>query len=134
MFRLIGTLIIFGGLLLGASQTAVAHGRGYDRYVPPQHYRVSNHRHDHMPAWLRKNRGFRGWYRHSLLRHNYDLQWWQLHEIYRWEKQYDSRRRRHRTAYYKHRDYDWYRRYWRDYDRHRRNHRHDTRRRHRSRD
>jgi len=134
MFRLIGTLIVLGGLLLGATQTAVAHSRAYDHHVPSQRYHVNVHRHDSMPRWLRKNRDFRGWYRHSSLRHNYDLRWWQLYEIYRWEKQYDSRRRRHRAAYYGNRNYDWYKRYWRDYDRHRRNDRHDTRRRHRSRD
>ena len=135
MFRLIGTLIVFGGLLLSATQTAVAHGRAYDHYDPPKHFRGNTYRYNHMPRWLIENTGFRGWYRHSSLRHNRQLQWWQLHEIYRWEKQYDSRRRgRHHAAYYGKRNYDWYRRYWREYDRHRRDDRHDVRRRHRSRD
>jgi len=135
MFRLIGTFIVLGSLLLGATQTAVAHGRSYDHYDPPKHYRVNVYRDNYMPRWLKKKRGFRGWYLHSSLRHNHQLQWSQLYEIYRWEKQYDSRRqRRHQAAYYGHRDYDWYRRYWRDYDHRRRDDHRDVRRRHRSHD
>lgn len=134
MFRLIGTLIVLGGLLLSATQTAVAHGRAYDHYDPPKHYRVNTYRDNYMPRWLMEKRGFRGWYRRSSLRNNHQLQWWQLYEIYRWEKQFDSRRRRHHTAYNGHRNYDWYRQYWRKYDHRRSNDRHDVRRRHRSHD
>ena len=133
MIRLIGTLIVLGGLLPGATQTAVAHGRAYDHYDPPKHIRVNVYRDNYMPRWLREKRGFRGWYRHSSLRRNHQLQWWQLYEIYRWEKRYDVRRRHH-AAYYGHRNYDWYRRYWRGYDHDRKGRRHDVRRRHRSRD
>jgi len=134
MFRLIGTLIALGGLLLSATQTAVAHGRVYDHYDPPKHYRVNAYRDNYMPRWLREKQGFRGWYRHSSLRHNHQLQWWQLYDIYRWERQIDNRRRRHHSAYNGHRNYDWYRRFWRDYDHRQRDGRHDVRRRHRSRD
>jgi hypothetical protein len=91
MSRLIGTLIASVGLLLGATQTAVAHGKAY----------------------------------HSTLRHNHHLRWWQLYEIYRWEKRFD--RRRHHSAYNRHHSYDWYRRYWRDYDHQRRHDRRDDR-------
>jgi hypothetical protein len=125
MFRLIGTLIASVGLLLGATQTAVAHGKAYNHYDSPRHYRVSVIRDDNMPRWLRKERGFRGWYRHSTLRHNHHLRWWQLYEIYRWEKRFD--RRRHHSAYNRHHSYDWYRRYWRDYDHQRRHDRRDDR-------
>jgi hypothetical protein len=133
MFRLIGTLIVLGGLLLGTTQTAGAHGRAYDHYDPPKHYRVNAYRDNHMPRWLQEKAGFRGWYRHSSLRHNHQLQWRELYEISRWERLYDGRRRRH-AAYYGNRNYDWYRRYWRDYDRHRRDDRRDVRRRNRSHD
>ena len=131
MVRIIGTLIVFGGLFLGATQTAVAHGRIDKHYDPPKQYRVTVYRDEHMPRWLRQEKGFRGWYRRSSLRQDHNLQWWQLYEIYRWEKQYD-RRRSHHKAYNGRHSYDWYRRYWRDYDRHRRDDRHETRRRHRS--
>lgn len=123
MFRLIGTLIVFVGLLLGASQPAFAHDRAYNHYDSPRHFRVSVIRDDVMPRWLRKEKGFRGWYRYSTLRHNHQLQWWQLYEIYRWEKQFASRR--HHTAYYRYHNYDWYQRYWRGYDRHYRDHDHN---------
>jgi len=129
MFRLIGTLIVFVGLSLGATQTAFAHGRVYKQYDSLHHYRVSVIRDDVMPRWLRHEKGFRGWYRYSTLRHNRHLQWWQLFEIYQWEEQYDSRR--HHTAYKRHHNYDWYRRYWRDYDRNYRDKYHDNRRRYR---
>lgn len=130
MFRSIGTLIALGGLLLGATQTALANDRVVNHYESPRHYRVSVYRDDDMPRWLRKEPGFRGWYRHSSLSSNHHLQWWQLYEIYRWENRYD--RRRHHQAYNSNHSYDWYQRYWRDYDRHRRDDRHDARRRHRS--
>ena len=125
MIRLIGTLIVLGGLLLGATQTAVAHTRGYDHYQPARHYRVSVQRDNYMPRWLRQKQGFRHWYRRSSLRHNHHLQWWQLYEIFRWEQRYD--RRRHHVAYHRHHNYDWYRRYWRDYASHRRDDRHHRR-------
>jgi len=132
MLRIIGTLIVFGGLFPGATQTAVAHGRVDNHYNPPKQYRVTVYRDKYMPRWLRQEKGFRRWYTRSSVRQNHNLQWWQLYEIYRWEKQYDSRRRRHHTAYNGRHSYDWYRRYWRDYDRLRRDDRHDARRRHRS--
>lgn len=65
MFRSIGTLIALGGLLLGATQTALANDRVVNHYESPRHYRVSVYRDDDTPRWLRKEPGFRGWYRHS---------------------------------------------------------------------
>jgi hypothetical protein len=125
MFRLLGTLIAFVGLLLGATQTAVAHGRANNHYDAPHHYRVSAYRDASMPRWLQRERNFSGWYQHSSLRHNHHLQWWQLYEIYLWERRYD-RRHRHQAYNSKH-SYDWYRRYWRDYDRQRQNNRYENR-------
>ena len=139
MFRLIGILIVFVGLLLSAGQTAFAHSQAHRHYDAPRHFRVTVIRDNAMPRWLRHEKGFRSWYRYSALRHNRHLQWWQLYEIYCWERRLD--RRRHHTAYYRHQTYDWYQRYWRDLDRdyagHGRGHyrndrrRDDDRRRHR---
>lgn len=85
MFRTICTLTVILGLGLAAAPQAVAHERAYDHYPTRQHH-VRMHRDRHMPRWLRQDRGFRHWYRHSSLRHDRHLAWWQLFEIYRWER------------------------------------------------
>lgn len=85
MFRTICTLTVILGLGLAAAPQAVAHERAYDHYPTRQHH-VRMHRDRHMPRWLRHDRGFRHWYRHSSLRHDRHLAWWQLFEIYRWER------------------------------------------------
>lgn len=69
-----------------------------------------------MPHWLRHDKGFRHWYRQSSLRRNYFLAWPQLLEIYRWERRYSPHRFRYEHYGYRHRDYGWYRHYWRKYD------------------
>ena len=45
------------------------------------HYRRTNE----MPRWLKRNKSFRHWMRHSGLRENRRLSWNQLFDIYRWE-------------------------------------------------
>ena len=112
MIKSIGTFTVICGLCLGAAQTASAHDRAYDRYDSPRHYHVSIHRDRHMPKWIRHDRGFRHWYHRTSLRHNHHLPWWQLYEIFRWERRYDHRR--HHAVHYgaRHHDYDWYQRYW----------------------
>jgi hypothetical protein len=45
------------------------------------HYRRTND----MPRWLKRNKSFRHWMRHSGLRENRRLSWNQLFDIYRWE-------------------------------------------------
>jgi len=131
MLKLIGTFIALGALLLGSVETASAHGRVYNNYDPPNHYRAGIHRgihrHGHMPGWLQHNKGFRKWYYRSSLRHNRQLAWQQLYEIYHWERRYD--RQRHYSGYYggSHHSYDWYRRYWRDYEHRGRDRRHNSR-------
>ena len=124
MFKSIGTLTILCGLCLGAAQTASAHDRAYDRHELPRHHHASIYRDRHMPRWLRHDRGFHFWYHRTSLRHNHRLAWWQLYEIFSWERRYHHRG--HHAVHYgtRHRDYDWYRRYWRKHDRH-----HDERRR-----
>ncbi|MDH3586846.1 MAG: hypothetical protein OEQ30_07145 [Gammaproteobacteria bacterium] len=125
MFKSIGTLTVICSLCLGAAQTASAHDRAYERHELPRHHHVSIYRDRYMPQWLSYDRGFRLWYHRTSLRHNHHLAWWQLHEIYSWERRYNHRR--HHAVHYgaRHHDYDWYRHYWRKHDRH-----HDDRRRH----
>lgn len=60
-----------------------AYRRAYSR---DRHYRLQQSwRRSHMPNWLRNERSFRRWYRHSSLRHNRHLSWHVLFDIYRWE-------------------------------------------------
>ena len=129
MFKIIGILIALGGLLLGAIPTADAHGLVYNRYESPRHYHGSGYQHRTMPRWLWRKKGFRHWYYRSSLRFNYHLAWWQLYEIYRWERRYDHRPRPRTNYHVRHHDYGWYSRYWRDYEH--RDRRHRERRRHR---
>ena len=87
MLKSICTLAVVGSLCLAAAPTASAHERGYDHYSPRQLH-VHVHRDRHMPRWLRQDRDFRHWYRHTSRRHDHRLAWWQLYEIYRWERAY----------------------------------------------
>lgn len=121
MNRLTAMLIVVCASLVSIAPTAGAH----DRVAQPRHHTITVHRSSAMPFWLRRHDGFRYWYRHSSLRVNRHLDWVQLYQIYRWELRWH----RHRPAYHsqRHRDYDWYRRYWHDHERRhrpRRNHRH----------
>lgn len=129
MIKSIGTLTVICSLCLGAAQTAAAHDRAYDRYEAPRHqYHASIHRDRHMPRWLRRDRGFRHWYHQSSLRHNDYLAWWQLYEIFHWERRYEHRR--HHAVHYgsRHHHYDWYRQYWHKHERHHHDRRHQSKR------
>jgi hypothetical protein len=131
MFKSIGTLTVICTLCLGASPAASAHDRSHDRYASPHHQHVIIHREPHMPRWLRRDRGFRAWYRRTALRHDVYLAWPQLFAIYRWERRYDHRHD-HAVHYGSRRhDFDWYRRYWHERDRHHHDRRGHTKRKHR---
>lgn len=107
---LAGTLLI-GSLFLLDSPAAEAHGgahghkskshhysRSYDRdyyYSDRRHRSVRHYRTGKLPRWLKRERGFRNWYKHSRYRYNRRLSWQRLFDIYLWE--YDRRRR-----YYRH--------------------------------
>ena len=91
------------GLLLAASlflidvSPAAAH-TNIDRVrVDSYGYQVHAQRRHGMPVWLRRNEGFRHWYRHSPLKRYRQIGWNQLFEIYRWERRYF--RTRHYAAY-----------------------------------
>jgi hypothetical protein len=49
------------------------------------HYGSRYKRTNEMPRWLKRNKSFRHWIRHSGLRENRRLSWNQLFDIYRWE-------------------------------------------------
>ncbi|MCH7833816.1 MAG: hypothetical protein IH911_01865 [Proteobacteria bacterium] len=121
MKQQIAILILLGSLALAAAPQVNAHGYDQNRYDSAGRYRAEMLRAKQMPHWLRHDKGFRHWYRQSSLRRNYFLAWPQLLEIYRWERRYSPHRSRHEYYGYRHRDYGWYRHYWRKYDgRHRR--------------
>jgi hypothetical protein len=134
MFKSIGTLTVICVLSLGAAQTASAGDRSYDRHESQHHRHVIVHRDRYMPHWLRHDRGFRSWYHRTSLRHNHYLAWWQLFEIYGWERRYDYRG--HHPVHYgsRHRHYDWYRGYWHKRDRPRHDRRGHSKRKWRHRD
>ncbi len=84
-------------LLLAASfffleiSPATAH-QDFDRTRAYNHgYQYQLWRHHEMPRWLRRDKHFRHWYRHTPLKRYRQIGWNQLFEIYRWERRYFSR-------------------------------------------
>ena len=96
MKKMITVVLMTGSLLLLDSPEAAAHNDVRLSYHPSSHYRLEYRRTDSMPRWLRQDRSFRKWYRHSRLRHSRYLAWHQLFDIYRWER---VERRKHRRAH-----------------------------------
>jgi len=86
MNKIITVALVAGGLLLLDSPEAAAHKEVRTVYPPSTYYRVATPRAKHMPNWLKRNRSFRNWYKHTRLRKNRRLAWYQLFEIYRWER------------------------------------------------
>ncbi|MDJ0711968.1 MAG: hypothetical protein QNJ14_16385 [Woeseiaceae bacterium] len=108
---------VAGGLLLMNSPEAAAHKEVRIEYNSPGYYHPYDHvdvrRVKHMPRWLKRNRGFRHWYRHTPLKRNKRLAWNELFYIYKWERRWG------RNYYRSHN-------YWNDYFAHRYRH-HDRR-------
>ena len=109
MNKLMTTALVAGGLMLMNSPEAAAHKEVRTVYQPPAYYQVDVRRANHMPRWLKRNRSFSKWYKHSPLRRDRRLAWNQLFDIYRWESRWG--RSYHRSDnywndYYRHRDYD----------------------------
>ena len=69
-------------------------------YQPPAYHHVYHdaRRAHHMPRWLKHNRGFRHWYRHTPLKRDRRLAWNQLFDIYRFERRFG--RNYYRSANY----------------------------------
>ena len=119
---IISTVIACGLLLLDAPEASANDSRdgqyrsyryeSSDRYYRDQHGRESysrdayrdGYRRDHhgsrykrahkMPRWLKRDKSFRHWFRHSRLQNNHRLSWHQVFDIFRWEDSY-YRHRRH---------------------------------------
>jgi hypothetical protein len=124
MNKLMTAALIAGGLLLLNSPEAAAHKEVRNMYQAPAHLYIDHRRVDRMPRWLHERRDFRRWYRQSPLRRDRRLAWFQLYEIYRWERRWGRTHYRsdnHWNDYYGHR----YRNDRRDHERRdRRRHRH----------
>lgn len=94
MNKIITVALMAGGLLLLDSPEAAAHDESrYSHYS--KHYQADLHRRHQMPRWLKRDRAFRHWYKHSRLRRHSQLSWHRLFDIYQWEK---VDRRMHRRA------------------------------------
>lgn len=124
MNKLMTTALIAGGLMLMNSPEAAAHKEVRTVYQPPAYYQVDVRRSGHMPRWLKRDHAFRKWYKHTRLKRDRRLAWYQLFEIYRWERRWGR-------SYYRSDNYwaDYYQYRYRDRDDHRRNR--NDRRRHR---
>lgn len=114
MNKVILSAVIACGLLLLDAPEAAAHEQRDGQYRAPRYDYSDSYRRDgygrdsysrdyygsrhkrakEMPRWLKRNKSFRRWIRHSHLRENRRLSWYQLFDIYRWEHS-DYRYRRH---------------------------------------
>jgi hypothetical protein len=65
-----------------------------DRYRYRDYYGANDKRAKKMPRWLKHNKSFRHWFKHTRLKKNHHLSWHQLFDIYRWEFSY-ARYRKH---------------------------------------
>ena len=126
--RKIVALTLFVGALFVAP-TADAHHKHYrvkhGHYEPVYHGQSYYYERGYMPRRLHKHKSFRRWYRHTALRHNYRLDWWDLYSIYKLEKRYSPHRKYHRYKHYRNRGYNYYSRYWNDRYDHRHGYRND---------
>jgi hypothetical protein len=100
MNKLMTAAVIAGGLMLVNSPEAAAHKEVRNVYQPPAHYHthIDMRRSNHMPRWLKRNKSFRHWYRHTPLKRDRRLAWHQLFDIYRFERRFG--RNYYRSANY----------------------------------
>ena len=123
MKKLMTAAVIAGGLMLLNSPEAAAHTEVRNMYQPPAHYSYETRRSNHMPRWLKRDRDFRHWYSRTRLRHDRRLAWFQLYDIFRWERRWGR-------SYYRSDNY-WYDYYAYRYGKPRHDRKYDHRRRHR---
>ncbi|MBT8087960.1 MAG: hypothetical protein KJO46_07980 [Gammaproteobacteria bacterium] len=95
--------IAAGSLMLLDSPEAAAHKEVRNVHLPSAYYHVEHRRAKHMPYWLKRNKPFVRWYRHSGLKKNRFVSWHQLFRIYRWERSFSKRYMRDSRAYRDHR-------------------------------
>ena len=112
MKHIVASLLLAGGAMFLIAPAAEAHP---DRYGARDHHghhghhgyhghRVKFHR-GHMPRWLKRDRPFRAWYRHSHFKYNPRLDWRELYDIYRWERRYYTPRRYKHYGHHPYREY-----------------------------
>ena len=118
MNKLMIAAAIAGGLLLMNSPEAAAHQEVRSVYKSHAYTHLEVRRHDRMPRWLKRNKAFRHWYAHTSLKRDRRLAWYQLYEIYSWERRWGR-------MYYRGDNY------WRDYYAYRYGERHFDRDHHR---
>ena len=107
MNKLMTAAVLAGGLMLLNSPEAAAHKQVRNVYQPPAYAHAEWRRPHHMPGWLKQQRAFRHWYRHTPLKRDRRLAWHQLYEIFRWEHR--------RGAGYRRNDNYWHNYYERRY-------------------
>jgi hypothetical protein len=110
MKRTLGAIMVACSLMLVNVTPAAAHEIVRHAYHQPVQYRVTVIRSKSEPSWLKRNKSFKRWYKHSSLRTNRYLSWSELYQVFKWEHSY--RDRRYERSYVNH-SYDWYSRYWR---------------------
>ena len=118
MNKIFAIALAAGGLLLLTTPDASAHNEVRITYQPSPYYQYDVRRAHKMPRWLKRDKAFRHWYKHTRLRRHRHLTWHRLFEIYRWET---VEWRKHRRADRFARNYHYYRHQNRDV---RRRHRH----------
>ena len=98
MNKVMTVVVIAGGLMLMNSPEAAAHKTVHNVYQPPTYYqsygRIDERRAKHMPRWMERDRSFRHWYKRTPLRHDRRLDWYELFNIYRWERSWRASHRR----------------------------------------
>ena len=106
--RIMALLSLSSALLLAIAVPVNAHEVGYQEYAQKDRYKHSYRRRSEMPRWLKRQKAFRHWYRHSRYQRRRVLSWARLFEIYEWERRYARRYddRRHYDHYYDRRRVD----------------------------
>ena len=99
--KMMALLTISGALLLTIAAPVNAHDAGYREYDQRNRYFYSHRRRTEMPRWLKRQKEFRHWYRHSPYKRRRALSWARVFEIYQWERRYARR-------YVDRRHYDYY--------------------------
>ena len=98
--KMMTLLFISGALLQTIAAPVNAHESGYHEYDQRDRYSDSNRRRKEMPRWLKRQREFRLWYRHSPYKRRRALSWARVFEIYRWERRYARRYAERRYHHY----------------------------------
>ncbi len=126
MNRKLTIMAVIGIALLAGASEAQAHKKHHhghaayhDGYAQHGYHYHERHR---LPRWLRRHEHFRAWYRHTPLRYNLRLGWDELYSIFIWERRYSNHKRFHRYGK-SHRNYGYYRKYWKKHNSRRYGHR-----------